>query len=60
MIEGDGKVLFKEVVQKQQPAKALDLDVSGVRILKIRTVRVPVASGGGDGVIDLCEAKVTK
>jgi hypothetical protein len=60
VIEGDGKVLFKEVIQKQQPAKTLDLDVSGVRILKIRANRVQRVSGIGDGVIDLCEAKVSK
>jgi hypothetical protein len=60
VIEGDGKTLFKEVVQKQQPAKALDLDLSGVRILKIRANRVERVSGIGDGVIDLCEAKVSK
>jgi hypothetical protein len=60
VVEGDGKVLFKETLQKPGSGKPLDLDVSGVRILKIRANRVPRVSGIGDGVIDLCEAKVSK
>jgi hypothetical protein len=57
VIEADGKKLFEGEIREQQPPKALDLDVSGVRILKIRAIRkVPTQ----DGVIDLCEARVSK
>ena len=49
------KPLYRGTLQHGQTAKALDLDVSQVRILKIRAVRL-----GLDGIIDLCEARVTK
>ncbi len=60
VIEGDGKPLVKEVIRKEQQAKTLDLDISGVRILKIRVNSVQGVSGFANGVLDLCEAKVTK
>jgi hypothetical protein len=56
VVEGDGKELFRGLMQQGGPAKALDLDVSQVRILKIRAIR----QGALDGIIDLCDARVTK
>jgi hypothetical protein len=55
-IIADGRTLFDDTILKESGAKALDLDVTGVRQLKIVAVRkYPI----GDA-IDLCEARVTK
>ncbi len=56
VVEGDGKPLFRGMMQHGEAAKLLDLDVSQVRILKIRAIR----QGGLDGILDLCDARVTK
>lgn len=41
VVSGDGRPLFNEVIEYAQPAREIDLDVTGVRDLEIRVERLP-------------------
>jgi hypothetical protein len=57
-IYGDDRVLFNETVRGQDPPRTLDLEITGVRRLKIV---VDYGDGGDVGdQLDLCDARLTK
>lgn len=58
VIEADSKTVFDEPIRGADPAREIEIDISGVNVLKIL---VDFGEGGDTSdFLDLCEARVTK